>query len=132
MNVGRPHILTVNGGSSSIKFAVFEGGEPIRRILHGGVDRIGLPGAALRVEGPARDDILTRSVTASDHAAAAGVLIDCIEERIGRDRLAAAGHRIVHGGTTIFRPSKSGPRDDRAVARADAIRSHASAGRDSR
>jgi butyrate kinase len=27
---GKPLILTVNGGSSSIKFAVFEGGDPLR------------------------------------------------------------------------------------------------------
>ena len=33
--------LTINGGSSSIRFALFDG-EPARRILEGKVDRVGL------------------------------------------------------------------------------------------
>ena len=37
-------VLTINGGSSSIRFAVYEAGEPLRRRLVGKVDRIGLSG----------------------------------------------------------------------------------------
>jgi hypothetical protein len=33
MKLADPRILTINGGSSSIKFALFEAGEPLRRIL---------------------------------------------------------------------------------------------------
>ena len=44
-------ILTINGGSSSIKFALFEAGQSLRRILEGGIDRIGLPEATLLVKG---------------------------------------------------------------------------------
>ena len=40
-------ILTINGGSSSIKFALFEVGVPLRRILGGELERIGLPGGHL-------------------------------------------------------------------------------------
>jgi len=40
-------VLTINGGSSSIKFALFQTGEPLERKLHGKVDRIGLPGTTL-------------------------------------------------------------------------------------
>jgi acetate kinase len=36
-------ILTINGGSSSIKFALFDAGDSLRRILSGGIERIGLP-----------------------------------------------------------------------------------------
>jgi len=39
-----PRILTINGGSSSIKFALYQAGEPLKRGLHGTVDRIGLSG----------------------------------------------------------------------------------------
>ena len=45
-----PRILTINGGSSSIKFAVFEAGDSLRRILEGGIERIGLPEATFRGE----------------------------------------------------------------------------------
>ena len=39
-----PRILTINGGSSSSKFALFETGVLLRWILGGGIDRIGQPG----------------------------------------------------------------------------------------
>ena len=35
-----PRILTINGGSSSTKFALFEAGDSLRRILEGGVERV--------------------------------------------------------------------------------------------
>jgi hypothetical protein len=44
-------ILTINGGSSSIKFALFEANNSLRWILEGGIERIGLPDATLRVKG---------------------------------------------------------------------------------
>ena len=46
-----PRILTINGGSSSIKFALFEAGDPLKRILSGGIERIGLPDATFHVKG---------------------------------------------------------------------------------
>jgi acetate kinase len=93
-----PRVLTINGGSSSIKFAVFEAGDSLRRILEGGVERIGRPDAILRVKGVSEEDTFSRSVTAPDHTAAVNVLMDWIEERSGRDALTAVGHRVVHGG----------------------------------
>ena len=43
-------VLTINGGSSSIRFAVYEAGEPLRRLLDGKIDRIGLSGTNLTVK----------------------------------------------------------------------------------
>jgi acetate kinase len=43
MKPANPRILTINGGSSSIKFALFEAGDSLRRILEGRIERIGLP-----------------------------------------------------------------------------------------
>ena len=51
MKPAHPKILTINGGSSSIKFALFDAGDSLRRILAGGIERIGLPEACLRVKG---------------------------------------------------------------------------------
>ena len=51
MKPANPHILTINGGSSTIKFALFEAGDSLRRILEGAIERIGLPEATLRVKG---------------------------------------------------------------------------------
>ena len=49
-------VLTINGGSSSIKFALFEAGNPLRRVLEGSIERIGLPEAILRVKGGSQAD----------------------------------------------------------------------------
>jgi acetate kinase len=91
-------ILTINGGSSSIKFALFEVGAALRQILGGELERIGRSGTTLRVTGSNPADNFSRPVTAVDHTAAVGALMECIEEHSGRDALAAVGHRVVHGG----------------------------------
>jgi acetate kinase len=98
MKTANPRILTINGGSSSIKFALFEAGDSLRRILDGTIERIGLPEAALRVKGADPADNLSRPVKALDHTAAAGAVMDWIESHSSRSALAAAGHRVVHGG----------------------------------
>jgi acetate kinase len=91
-------ILTVNGGSSSIKFALFEAGDALRRVLYGEIERIGSADATFLVISPDPTDSFLRGVAAPDHTAAVGVLMDWIEERSGRDALGAVGHRVVHGG----------------------------------
>lgn len=106
MKPTNPRVLTINGGSSSIKFALFEAGDSLRRILEGGIERIGLPEAALRVKGVNQADNFVRTVTAPDHTVAVGALMDWVEQRIGRDALSAVGHRVVHGGPKYNRPQR--------------------------
>ena len=106
MKPANPHILTINGGSSSIKFALFAAGDSLRRILEGRIERIGLPEAALRVKGLNPADNFSRLVTAPDHTVAVGALMDWIEERGGSDALTAAGHRVVHGGPKYSMPQR--------------------------
>ncbi len=101
-----PRILTINGGSSSIKFALFEAGDSLQRILEGGIERIGLPEASLRVQGINPADNFSRPVTAPDHAVAVEILMDWIEEQGGRDALTAVGHRVVHGGPKYNEPQR--------------------------
>jgi acetate kinase len=101
-----PCILTINGGSSSIKFAMFETGNSLRRILAGSIDRIGLEEAKFVVKGPNRADNFARSVQARNHTEAVGVLMDWIEERIRHGELAAIGHRVVHGGPKYSEPQR--------------------------
>jgi len=106
MNPASPRILTINGGSSSIKFALFEAGDTLRRMLEGGIERIGLPKAVLQVKGLAPVDNFSRPVMAPDHKAAVEVLMDWIEARLGRDALTAVGHRVVHGGPKYCEPQR--------------------------
>jgi acetate kinase len=99
-------VLTINGGSSSIKFALFETGDSLRRVLEGRIERIGLPGATFVVKGSAQTDNFSRAVAASDHTAAIGLLMDWLEERTGREPLTAVGHRVVHGGPKYSDPQR--------------------------
>ena len=76
-------LLTLNAGSSSIKFALFDPAVSLHTPQQAGqVDGIG-----------------TRSGPA-DHAQA----LRQVMERIGNTHITAVGHRIVHGGTQFDRP----------------------------
>ena len=101
MKAAEKNILTINGGSSSIKFAVFSIGaanrSPVMK-LKGQIERIGMPDTVFSVQGAEPGENFTRPVDAEDHMAAATALIDWIEEREIDGGLIAVGHRIVHGG----------------------------------
>jgi acetate kinase len=99
-------VLTINGGSSSIKFALFDTTPMLRRILAGTIERIGLSDVVFAVKGEEKADNFTRPVTAPNHTAAVGLLMDWIEERIRRGELAAVGHRVVHGGPKYNDPQR--------------------------
>ncbi len=109
MKFAGPCIVTINGGSSSIKFALFECGNPLKKILEGEIGRIGLQQSVLRMNGRDPADNFSRPVTAPDHQAATAMLIDIIEARSGHDALAAVGHRVVHGGPNYSRPMQITP-----------------------
>lgn len=108
-----PLVLALNGGSSSIKFAVFrvenpklgQGlrqalGEGLTRVMHGGVERIGTEGAALRMEGSAEggDGKEEIAIGAVAHVEAAEKLARVFTERLRGHALLGIGHRIVFGG----------------------------------
>lgn len=102
-------ILVINGGSSSIKFALFENGESLRRILAGQIKGIGLPQSHFEVKGANAGDNFSKPIAAPDHAAAVNVLMDWIQERIQRGELAVVGHRVVHGGPKYWEPQRITP-----------------------
>lgn len=106
MKPANPSILTINGGSSSIKFALFEAGDSLERILSGAIDRIGSPEAAFGVKGLNAADNFSRPVKAPNHTEAVGALMDWIEKRSGRDALTAVGHRVVQGGPKYYKPQR--------------------------
>jgi acetate kinase len=90
-------VLTINGGSSSIKFALYQTGEPLERRLHGKVDRIGLPDTNLTFIDSTGNHQYRRTIAASDSKPPANSLMNWLEEQDGFDSVGAVGHRVVHG-----------------------------------
>ena len=90
-------ILTINGGSSSIKFALYRDGEPIGRGLCGKIDRIGLSETNLTFNAPAKHQQESRKLAISDHKSAAMFLMDWLQEQNHFESIRAVGHRVVHG-----------------------------------
>jgi acetate kinase len=94
---GTAAVLAINGGSSSIKFAIYAPGEPLRRTLHGALERIGMGGTALTFHEEPGDRITTEPVAAADHASAVRILIDRLGAQSAFAPVGALGHRVVHG-----------------------------------
>src|SRR6476646_402677 len=90
-------ILCLNGGSSSLKYAVYRlSGEAEERIFSGAVEAIGEDSGKAWLR--AGDEVLSdESGTFPDHTAAIGTMFAALQ-RQGVEKPAAAGHRIVHGG----------------------------------
>jgi acetate kinase len=97
MKTGDSQILTINGGSSSIKFALFQAGEPLKRGLHGKVDRIGLSGTNLTFHNEDGKPSASHKLDAANHKSAANFLIDWLEDQNIFESVRAVGHRVVHG-----------------------------------
>jgi acetate kinase len=95
--VDAPHaILTLNAGSSSVKFALFTD-----RIctVRGEIQRIGQSGSTLTV-----GDAAPQKIDTGDHGAAASAIIDWLRRSDHLWRLDAIGHRIVQGGPKFSAP----------------------------
>jgi acetate kinase len=90
-------LLTINGGSSSIRFALFDVGEPLRRLLDGKVDRIGLSGTNLTFKDATEQSQNRHTIDASDRHSAVGSLLDWLEAEQAFASVKAVGHRVVHG-----------------------------------
>jgi acetate kinase len=90
-------ILTINGGSSSIKFALYQTGEPLKRMLYGKIDRIGLSGTNLTFQNSGRKPSSSRKLTVANHKSATDFLIEWLEAQTDFAWVKAVGHRVVHG-----------------------------------
>jgi len=100
-----PLIGVINAGSSSLKFSFYEGE---RRILTGQVDGIGARPSA-SATGPDGEKIMPPDLGAKPPTVPSEVLpaiLPWARDRLGDRRLAAVGHRVVHGGLRYSRPAR--------------------------
>jgi acetate kinase len=126
------HVLTINSGSSSLKFSLYEMGPGETAVLSGSMERIGLRGGRFRARDAAGNSLADAQPQLPDHDAALKMLLDWLHEREKGDRvpsgchlperpggghplgvaqmgtvpffLSAVGHRVVHGGPRHSRP----------------------------
>lgn len=102
-------ILVINGGSSTLKFALFRMGTTPVRELSGSIDRIGSPDATLRWTPEGADTVGPEVVAAPDHAACIEPLLTCLTDWLTHRPLVAIGHRVVHGGPHYRAPQPLTP-----------------------
>ena len=102
-----PVLLTINSGSSSLKFALFSAhaSHPPKHLYRGEITAIGgdsrfcvrdKPGVLLQ----------TRRVTVSDHQQALQLLLIWLSEKTASSALLGVGHRVVHGGRRFQQPAR--------------------------
>lgn len=91
-------ILTLNAGSSSLKFAVYDTRIEPTLIIAGQVERLG-PNARLLIK-----DHPPRDLGATDHARAMREILDGLNDDLGNQTIIGVGHRIVHGGSEFTAP----------------------------
>jgi len=99
-------ILTLNCGSSSIKYQIFEIDDKGNTVLaRGGVERIGMKGAILKHERHDGDKVKIAGEIVDHTAAIEYILAILLSPNHGviedRNEIDAVGHRVVHGGETF-------------------------------
>lgn len=97
-------ILALNAGSSSLKFGLFEAGT-LRRMVFGGFDNVhSTPRLTARDENGVL--VADRSIAREKPSVETllGELLECLGPWLADKPLAAAGHRIVHGGSRFVAP----------------------------
>jgi acetate kinase len=92
-----PHVLTINGGSSSIRFAIHEAARVPTRMVVGKLDRIGTGEALLYIDERSAGKPDVYKVSGIDAGAAVAILLERLEALTAFTAVAGVGHRIVHG-----------------------------------
>lgn len=95
-------IFAINGGSSSLKFAVYDKGQPLKCRIRGHIDRIGLSRTIATVQDFSKDEQQKLEVAALNHRNAALWVIAYLR-RLQIINMATVGHRVVNGGIHFTR-----------------------------
>jgi acetate kinase len=102
------HVITLNAGSSSIKFALYSnGGEWPQMIAIGQVEGLGVS-PEFEVRRATDKEKIKRSFTGADgpknHADAVRIIIEWLHDTYPQVKIGAIGHRVVHGGAKYSEP----------------------------
>lgn len=114
-------VLALNAGSSSLKFGLFErptGGCDPLTLAVGSLQARGSEAPQFRVTSAGGAIMADEYWTGGDQHGSVMRLVEWVETHFGHTRLAAVGHRVVHGGATFSDPVVI---DDANLAGLDAL-----------
>ena len=100
-------VLTLNAGSSSLKFALFDqAGQDLKPFAMGQIEGIGLePHLQVKCgDGKVLEDRMLSGDEASDHQHALAHILEFMKSHFPSVEISAVGHRVVHGGTKHAAP----------------------------
>jgi acetate kinase len=95
---GASHLLAINAGSSSIKFALFQSATVLLPVFDGEIRGIGSAQSCFVVHGTAGADTFEHRFAIPEPVTAVHVLVEWLAARLPEASLAAIVHRVVHGG----------------------------------
>ena len=99
-------ILTINAGSSSLKFALFRSGAEPSRELAGKFERIGLEGGRMSFTDLGTQKREERKFDAPNHIACVPLLEEVLNRKASVEDIHSVGHRVVHGGPRYHKPQR--------------------------
>ena len=90
-------ILTINGGSSSIKFTIYELENALTQILSGSIENINSQNVTFNFANSKTNESINTPIEINDFEDAANYLLDWLALQVAFNAVKAVGHRIVHG-----------------------------------
>jgi acetate kinase len=91
-------LLTINSGSSSVKFQLFANDNDLKLLAYGKVVNLGTKPAFSAVDTELQHKTKQELDTRYEHKQAISLILDWVEQHL-QSPIAAAAHRVVHGGT---------------------------------
>lgn len=99
------HILTINGGSSSIKFALFEKNDAFAVVFRGAIENIGQPNGVFWVTSAGGTDDFKKNIESPDIASSVQVFCEWIRSHVHGETIVSIGYRVIHGGMKYSTPT---------------------------
>ncbi len=96
------HILTLNSGSSSLKFSVFDCENSLSVVGSGSLS--GIKTEEGRFSSRWNNTKSSENIELENHEKALEKLFVWLEDKLDPERLIAVGHRLVHGGRQFMKP----------------------------
>src|ERR1035438_459869 len=90
-------VLIINGGSSSIKFALYQVENSLTRLVYGEVENMGLNNTKLNYSYDESTQKGSFDINGIDQNTTINILMDWLEKQKGFAYVKAIGHRIVQG-----------------------------------